>query len=128
MIKRWKKFEGSPNGSRRGEPRVTIHKSKTILLNKVVWERFGSPKAVEMFFDEGRNVIGLKPTDPAKFNAFPVKPRKNGTHKIISAGAFCTHNGIKVDRTELFANPLIDRDGFLELDLTKTITVGRGSR
>jgi hypothetical protein len=128
MIKRWTKFEGSPNGMRRGEPRVTMHKVKTILLNKVMFEAIGSPAAVEMYFDAPRNMIGLKPADKNLRSAFPVKPKGNGTHRLIAAGAFCTHFGIKVEGTILFQRPFIDRDGTLELDLTKTTTIGRGAR
>lgn len=113
---------------RRGEPRVTMHAAKTILLNKIIFEAIGSPKAVEMYFDLTRNVIGLKPADKNLRSAFPVKPKGNGSHRLIAAGAFCTHFGIKVESTILFLRPFLDRDGTLELDLTKTTTIGRGSR
>jgi hypothetical protein len=105
-----------------------MHKVKTILMNKVMFEAFGSPKAVEMYFDKPRNVIGLRSADKNLPTAFPVKPKGNGTHRIISAGAFCADFGIKVESTILFQRPFIDRDGTLELDLTKTTTIGRGAR
>jgi hypothetical protein len=81
-----------------------------------------------MYFDAPRNMIGLKPADKNLRSAFPVKPKGNGTHRLIHAGAFLTHFGIKVESTVLFQRPFLDSDGTLELDLTKTITIGRGAR
>jgi hypothetical protein len=97
-------------------------------MDKEIFEAIGRPATVEMFFDAQRNMIGLRPANKALHTAFPLKDKKGASHRMINAGAFCTHFGIRVEGTVLFQRPFIDRDGTLELDLTKTINVGRGSR
>lgn len=128
MIKHWTSFEGTPNGKRREMARVTLGKSKTILLNAHAYQAFGEPPAVEMLFDGNRNIIGLKPCDPQKKNAFTFRRSKQGKHVQISIGAFLTHFEIKPTRTVLFEEIDIDSDGILTLDMTKTTAVSRGSR
>jgi len=108
--------------------RVTLGKSRTILLNAHAYEAFGAPAAVELLFDGNRNVIGLKPCDPQKKNAFPFRKSKQGKHVQIAVGSFLTHFEIKPTRTMLFEEIDIDRDGILSLDMTKTTAVSRGSR
>lgn len=125
----WKIFEGNPNGRRRDKARVTLGPSRTFLLNEHAHRAIGSPGAVELMFDGNRRLIGMRPCDPHKANAFPLK-RASGRlkHRIISAGAFLTHNKLKTDRTMLFVDIDIDPDGTVVLDLAKTIYVTRGSR
>ena len=82
-----------------------------------------------MLFDGNRHIIGLKPTDPAKRNAFAIKHRgKGGNYKRISAAAFCTHFRLRVTGTMLFNNVDLDNDGILLLDMVNMITVGRDAR
>ena len=127
MIKHFTEFEGRPNGAARGEIRVTINNKKCFVLNPKAVETLGHPSAVKLFFDEARKIVGLKPADPTHKNSFPLKGFKTARHKVITAGAFCTHFGINVDRTVLFENIGME-DDMLTLDLTKTVNVSRGSR
>ena len=78
-------------------------------------------------FDEARKVIGLKPTDPRRPNAFPVKPKTDSHHRTIHAGSFLTHFRIRPENTVLFQEVEIDNEGIMELDLAKAINVGRRS-
>lgn len=128
MIKHFVTFDGSPYGRRSEKARVTLGPKKTILLNRLAHEAFGTPAAVELLFDENAKQIGLKPCDPHRRNAFPLTKRKDGNHRIIHAGAFCTHFGIATDRTVLFEEIDIDTKGMMILDMTKTVNVGRGAR
>jgi hypothetical protein len=48
---------------------------KVILLNRVAFEALGGPAAVELLFDETRKVIGLKPIERNRRNAFLVKSK-----------------------------------------------------
>lgn len=82
-----------------------------------------------MLYDGNRRIIGLKPTDPAKRNAFAIKHHgKGGNYKRISAAAFCTHFRLRVMGTMLFNNVDLDNDGVMLLDMANMITVERGSR
>lgn len=132
MIKHWTIFEGTPNAVKREQARVTLGLNKTISLNRVAYEAMGKPIAIELRFDQNLKKIGLRPTDPARRNAFPLRPKKGSQHRWIAAGAFLTHFNISTDRTVLFEEVDIDTEGILVLDLTKTINVaavrGEGHR
>ena len=128
MISHWTKFEGWPYGVERDQARVTLGPKKAIMLNEVAFEALGAPAAVELMFDEDRRVIGLKPVDLRRKNAFALKPKAGSRHRVIRAAAFCTHFGINVDRTVLFSEVDIDKDGVMTLEFGKAINVSRGAR
>jgi hypothetical protein len=129
MRSRWETFEGTQyTQSSSTAPRVTLGLKGTFFLNRFAYEALGSPTAVEMLFDGNERVIGLKPTDPRRRNAFVIKPHGKRGYRRLSAAAFMKHYRIKNDRTILFENIDLDDDGVLLLDMNKTIYVGRGSR
>jgi hypothetical protein len=128
MIRYWTPFNGKPNHSNRGKVRVTISPKSAILLNRLAFETLGRPAAVELMFDHTYGIIGLKPTKPEAHNAFPVVSAVNGYYRRINAASFCRHFNIRLEKTMLFLYPTIEPDGVMELNLTKTMTVTRGSR
>lgn len=97
-------------------------------MNQHAHVAFGSPSAVQLMFDGNWRLIGMRPCDPQKKNAFPVKIALQGKHHIIHAGGFFSHINLKPDRTILFDEIDIDPDGTVVLDLSKTIYVTRGPR
>ena len=124
---KWEKFEGREFSQRaRDEARVTIGKKGNIYLNGVAYDMLEQPAAVEILYEGNRRIIGLKPTDPYRKNAFRVKPH-TGKYKRISAAAFCQHFRIKPMSTLLFQNVDLCA-GVMTLDLTSTVTVTRGAR
>ena len=126
---RWETFEGRQyRVEARTEARVTLGAKGTFYLNGVVYEALERPAAVEMLYDGNRRIIGLKPTDPRRHNAFIVKQHTKGNYKRISAAAFCAHFRLKFPRTLLFEKVDIDNDGVLLLDLNTALEVGRGAR
>lgn len=127
MISHWTRFEGKPYGRDRDGMRVTLSPKKNIMLNEAAFEALGSPAAIEFMFDENNKRIGLKPIDPRKENAFPVKPKKGTRQRMIHAAAFCVHLGINVDHTVLFNGVDIDNEGVMSLDITRSINIGRGA-
>lgn len=128
MLQHWTIFEGMPNGKRREMARVTLGPNRALVLNGHAYNAMGEPRAVEMMFDANRNMIGLRPCDPHKKNAFVFKQSKQGKHVQLSIGAFLTHLDIKPTRTILFEEIDITAEGILSLDMTKTTIVSRGSR
>ena len=128
MINHWTVFEGMQNSRRSQRVRVTLNKQRTMVLNQIAYKEMGEPKAVELMFDAGRKLIGVKRCDQGKKNAFHIRHSKQGRHVSIALGAFLTHFEIKPTRTILFEDPKLDADGLLTLDLTKTTAVTRGSR
>ena len=130
MIPHWTVFEGVPNGKRKEMARVTLCPNRVLQMNAHAYQAFGEPMSVEMLFDGNRKMIGLRPCDPHKKNAFRFRPAGGRATKNfrVSIGAFLTHFGIRPERTVLFEEIDISSDGFLTLDMTKTTAVSRGSR
>jgi hypothetical protein len=123
MIKHWTIFEGRPIAGDRDQPRVTLDRKSVILLNIAACEHLKAPAAVQLMFDENQKRIGIRPADPREPNAFRLKKKKGATHRTISAGAFCQHFGISVDKTVRFNNVAIDRDGIMTLELANTTSI-----
>lgn len=125
----WKVFDGSPNGVRAANGlRVTLGYGRTIYMNMAAHDALGRPRAVELMFDDLRNIIGVRPVDPTRLNAFPVKPHTTGRQMKISAAPLCAQYGIHPDGTVLFQRAALNEDGILELPLDSLIRVQRGSR
>ena len=108
--------------------RITLSPNRTLEMNAHAYRSFGEPRAVELLLDGNRNLIGLKPCDPHKKNAFEFKRRVKDSRARISIGAFLTHFKIKPERTVLFEEIDLDADGTIILDMKKTTGVSRGSR
>ena len=130
MQNKWETFEGRQYRTEaRTEPRVTLGAKGTFYLNGKAYEALKRPTAVEMLYEGSRRIIGLKPIDPRKRNAFVIKHHgKGGTYKRISAAAFCSHFQLKYKNTLLFEQIDLDDDGVLMLDLNKAVRVTRGAR
>ncbi len=125
MIKHWMEFQGKPNRMDKDAARVTLSSRGVFLLNAKAFEAMDAPAAVTLLFDENNSVIGLKPADPRRPNAFPVRQKGKHNH-TINASPFCKHFGIKVERTVLFNEVDIVADGVMKLELAKTTSIGRG--
>ena len=92
MNKQWETFEGRQyRTTARKEPRVTLGAKGTFYLNGIAYAAMGEPAAVEMLFDGNRRVIGLKPTDPTKRNAFAIKHHGKGRELQTHLGRCILH-------------------------------------
>jgi len=124
MQKDWKEFEGGPNKSFRNRIRVTLSPKGMILLNRIAYQALEEPQAVVLLFDENERTIGLKPADPTRQNAFPIKQKDQYHNRTIATNSFCRHYNLIPTRTILFNNAEVDNDGVLRLELRETIAVG----
>ena len=108
---------------------MTLGAKGTFYLNGIAFDALDRPAAVEMLFEGNHRLIGLKPTDPKKHNAFAVKHHgRGGNYRRISAAAFCSHFHLKFQRTLLFEHVDLDNDGVMVLDLGKVVEVSKGAR
>lgn len=130
MKMQWEVFEGKQyQRTSRNEPRVTLGAKGTFYLNGAAYDELERPPAVEFLYEGNARVIGLRPVDPQKHNAFVIKHHgKGGNYKRISAASFCSHHRLKFKRTLLFENAEVDHEGVMHLDLNKSIEVSRGAR
>lgn len=125
----WTTFEGRAYGrSRSDEIRVTLSDRAVFYLNKSAYDVLGRPAAVELKLDGNRRIIGMKPADARRRNAFLLKSHCNGTYRKINAAAFCKHFRLRLDGTNLFDAADLSPDGILELPMDSMILVGRGAR
>ena len=128
MEPKWETFIGRPYGQRAAAgPRVTLGLKGVFYLNRRAFELVGEPKAVEMLFDGGQRLIGMRPSDPKKPNAFPIRLHSGGNYRRINAAAFCRHFRIRTEKTVLFERFQLVR-GVLTLDMEQTTVVSKGAR
>ena len=125
MIRHWTEFQGSPNGRERDAPRVTLNAKGMFLLNRKAFEALEAPAAVQLLFDENEKIVGLKPADIRRPNAFPIKQKDKYHNHRIQASPFCRHFHIRVERTTQFNEIDLDNEGVLTLSLRNTTTIGR---
>ncbi|WP_375482060.1 hypothetical protein [uncultured Jatrophihabitans sp.] len=100
------------------EPHVTIHKRGTLSLNRPAYEAIGSPASVELLFDRGAQIVGLRGVPHDVANAYHVRastPSPSGPW-VISAIAFTKYYDI--DTTRSLRWPAHVQDGILCVDLT----------
>lgn len=128
-LKHWTGFRGKPNSYIRSEvPRVTLGPRGDIYLNSKAWEALGSPEAVELLYDHGRRVVGLKPIDPWEQYSFPVRAKRRSNGKVIHASPFFVDINIRLKRTVIFNRAHMEDDGIMELPIDSITAVGRGSK
>ena len=130
MNTKWETFEGQQyKHTARREPRVTLGTKGSFYLNGHTYKALGRPGAVEMLYDGNRRIIGMRPTDPRKRNAFVIRQHgRTGNYKRISGSAFCQHFRINTRDTVLFEGIDLDNEGVMLPDMAKTVYVGRGAR
>lgn len=118
------KFMGGPTPPPRTVPVVSINHVSVLMLNKVAYEKLGSPESVFLHFSRSKNIIVIEPAhSPRMAGAFPVK-QQTPVNWRINAAPFCTHYGIHVESTERFTNDDIGNNGqSLVLRLTETVSV-----
>src|SRR5688500_7738675 len=115
MIQRdWTTFEGRSYGrARSDELRVTLSDRAVFYLNRAAFDVLGQPAAVELKFDGNRRIIGIKPTDIRRRNAFPLKQHVTGHYRKINAAAFCKHFRLCIEGTNLFDGADFTAEGIL---------------
>ncbi|MBK8467411.1 MAG: hypothetical protein IPL32_16465 [Chloracidobacterium sp.] len=128
MIIHWEEFKAGPTQPRSDRLHVTLNRRNVILLNGNIHEKLGSPEAVTLLFDKVNSIIGINPSNPNVTNAFPVKQKGRGRHRLIRATPFCKFHSIMVDGTTAFLNPEIDENTVLRLDLKATTPATRRGR
>ena len=80
------------------EPTLTIQKRGSLSLNSAAFEALGSPKHVELLFDQDERLIGIRKTTAAMPHAYPIRGvGKNGATHVVSGKAFLAYYDIPRD-------------------------------
>ena len=117
MKRDWKLI---PRGDKRAQWAglyVTLNAKGTIVLNRAAHEKLGEPEAFMVLYDPANHTIGLKPTNPAKNNAYPALLSGRHGGKKISAFQLLVECSIVVKETLEFHGAEVDPEGILLLNL-----------
>jgi hypothetical protein len=128
--RQWTTYTGRAYGrAASDEMRVTIGSKAIVYLNGAAFDVLGQPAAVELCYDGNRRIVGIRPADPRRRNAFPVKRQHhNGTYRRFHAAAFFRHFRIRLEGTQLVDGAEFTAEGILELPLDSLINITRGAR
>lgn len=121
-----KEFEGTPNRVHPNAPGITLNHRGLLRLNKNAYVALGMPQAITLYYDDDERVIGLKPEDIRRRNAFPLKVRDGCSSRFAHTIPFCKHFKIKIEGTILFHEIDMTNDGIMLLPLSKTTAIGNG--
>jgi hypothetical protein len=117
----WDKFTGGPFVAFGERMYVTLDGRGRLLLNRKAFETIGKPQRVLLYFNRNKDTIGVRPAHDRLAEAFPV--RRNSVSFVVYCGTFLRHYGIRLDSTEKFNRPDLNKYGMLELNLGHTTTV-----
>src|SRR5258708_15047321 len=123
MATHWEIFRGGETKPGNEFLSVSINAKCVLTLNRYTRRMLGESESVLLMFDKRNSVIGLSPTHKGDPDGFQVKPKGGGLNYVIHIAPFCRHHNILIESTERFAQPGLTREGFLTLDLKRTINV-----
>ena len=96
---------------------LTINRLGSIVMNRITYERLGSPAAFHLMFDRLNSRIGLKPTTLSADHAYGPSTIGRRGAKIVRANRLLREYGIRIPDTLEFQDVQIDADGMLIADL-----------
>ena len=124
MTNDWIEFKENSYELKRKLPRVLLTELKLFRLNRKALELIGNPKAVCLFYDAGRNRIGIRADENGSNHSLPIRMRdRGGQTGTVHAAMFCNRFGIRPEVTIEFDSVRVDADGTLILELGTAKTV-----
>ena len=118
------RFEKFSRASRlSAHPMATIQKTGTLTLNRGPYEALGQTPTVELYFDPGEKVLGLRPAPPESPDAYPVRKQRNRRGYNVLLSAFCRFYGLDRSASRRYEGALVA--GILVIDTRKPVAVPR---
>lgn len=78
-----------------GEPLITIQKKGIFSLNRAAYEALGTPDAVELLYDRGARLIGIRKVSKSVGHAYTVRAfGKSGMSWLVTGTAFLNYYDI----------------------------------
>ncbi|MEP6787909.1 MAG: hypothetical protein ABJB40_05725 [Acidobacteriota bacterium] len=109
MAIQWDIFRGGQTVPSKERLSVSINAKNVLTLNRYTREILDRPEAVLVMFNKRDMMIGLSATHAGDPDSFEVKPKGGGANYVIHIAPF--------------AEPGLTREGYLTLDLKRTINV-----
>ena len=93
-------LRGRYRGRSGSPPQITIQQRGTLAINGAARDVLGRPAAVELLFDAGRSMLGLRPVADTAANAYPLRGAGGAPGRYLIAGrAFTEYHDIATDVT-----------------------------
>ena len=121
MFRNWEEFAFGPKDPLE-QMHVTLDRKGVIMIGARAARKFGPHNWAVLLYDKWNGLIGVAPVKEKTENAFPIRNKHRGDHRVILAGRFCRYYGIKLPQTTACMAE-IDADGTLVLDLKATRAV-----
>lgn len=105
-----------------GEPMISITKFGQLHLNRTCYDSFfktNKCELVELYFDEEKSLIGIKPVREKSADTYNVRTSRDGKFSTISAIAFLKHYKIAHAETRALQAKWNSKEKLIELDLTQ---------
>ena len=99
------------------QPIVTFQRRGVLALNRAAYEALGEPVAVELLYDRGRQLVGVRPVDPKAAHAYRVRKQPDSATYLVAAKSFMQFYGIPNDQARRYEAALLD--GVLIADLSR---------
>ncbi|MBK6590358.1 MAG: hypothetical protein IPG22_18920 [Acidobacteria bacterium] len=122
----WIKFTGGPFEPYEERLHVSMSDKGKILMNRRAYELIGSPPRIMLYFKPDSGKIGISPAHERLATGFRV--REYSGSAVAHCSTFVRHFGISLTGTHKFVGVDLSSEGYLQLDLAKTIQVGGQKR
>lgn len=107
------------------DPVLTVGSDGKFQLNVAAWALLGEPKAVQLFFAENEDLIGIRPATEGNPDAYAVvNADKPNYKKVVSATSFCAYHKIDTDETSQYAVTFSEDEGMGVADINKPLVYG----
>ncbi len=95
----FEEFRQRGGRARFGFPVITVMRSGSVGLNKMAYERLGSPTHVILAYDREKHRIGVRACDASEDAAHPVRSVATGASWIITARSFLRYYDVDTSAT-----------------------------
>lgn len=107
------------------DPVLTIGSDGKFQLNVAAWELLGGPRAVQLFFEENEDLIGIRPATEGNPDAYAVtNADKPNYKKVISSTSFCKYYKIDTEETSQYTVSFSDEQGMGIANINKPLVYG----
>lgn len=120
MAYEFERFTARVTPTRWPHPRITIHRTGTMGLNRRAFELLGEPAAVAFLFDRRRRVIGLEPASADAADAYRIIKKAGSESYVVRAARFLEHYGIAPQQPLVWGHVQV-HEGIVVLDLDHAI-------
>jgi hypothetical protein len=104
------------------EKAITIHRRGLVSVNRAAHVALGEPEAVELLYDRGERVMGLRGVSPEVQHAYPVRRQRATSSLLVSGRAFTRCYGIPTDAARRYRARMLGN--VLAVDLKVGVRTG----